>query len=108
MEIPGLNSLLDEFDAIDTQVLGMSVDSKFSHKGWAAGFSGIKFPLLADFHPKGEVAKAYGLWLDEAGISDRATILIDKNGKVLWSESVGPGGAHQPFALLQKAKELVG
>ena len=38
----------------------MSVDSKFSHKGWAAGFSGIKYPLLADFHPKGEVAKKYG------------------------------------------------
>jgi len=108
MEIPGLNSLLEEFDAIDTQVLGMSVDSKFSHKGWAAGFSGIKFPLLSDFHPKGEVAKAYGLWLEEAGISDRATVLIDKKGKVLWSESVTPSGARQPMELLAKAKSLVG
>ncbi len=86
----------------------MSVDSKFTHKGWASTFDGIKFPLMADFHPKGEVSKAYGLWLDEAGISDRATILIDKNGKVLWSKSVGPDGARQPMELLAKTKELVG
>ncbi len=107
MEIPGLNSLLEEFDVADTQVLGMSVDSKFCHKGWAAGFMGINFPLLADFHPKGAVSKDYGIWLDEAGISDRATILIGKDGKVLWSESVGPAGARQPMALLEKVKELV-
>jgi len=107
MEIPGLNALLEQFDAVDTQVLGMSVDSKFSHKGWAAGFSGIKFPLLADFHPKGAVAKEYGLWLEDAGISDRATVLIDRNGKVLWSESVGPSGRRQPTELLEKVKSLV-
>ena len=107
MEIPGLNALLGQFDAVETQVLGLSVDSKFSHKGWAAGFSGIKFPLLLDFHPKGAVAKEYGLWLEDAGISDRATVLIDKEGKVLWSESVTPDGARQPMELLEKTKSLV-
>lgn len=101
-----MNALLSEFDAAETQVLGLSVDSKFCHKAWAKGFEGIDFPLLADFHPKGDVAKAYGLWLDEAGISDRATVLIDKDGKVVWSESVGPGGQRQPSELLGKAKEL--
>ena len=49
----------------------------------------------------------YGLWLDEPGISDRATVLIDKDGTVLWSESVGPGGARQPAELLEKIKSLV-
>jgi len=88
-------------------VLGLSVDSKFCHKAWAGSFSGIRFPLLADFHPKGAVAKEYGLWLDEAGISDRATVLIGKEGKVLWSESVGPDGARQPAELLEKVKSLV-
>jgi len=62
--------------------------------------------LLADFHPKGEVCKAYGLWLDEPGIGDRATVLIGKDGKVLWSESVGPGGERNPADLLAKASEL--
>jgi len=82
------------------------VDSKFSHKAWAQGFSGINYPLLADFHPKGAVAKAYGLWLDGPGIGDRATVMIGKDGKVLWAESVGPGGARVPGDLLTKAKEL--
>ncbi len=88
-------------------MLGLSVDSKFCHKAWATSFDGIKFPLLADFHPKGAVAKDYGLWLDEPGISDRATVLIGKDGKVLWSESVGPGGQRQPAELLKKVQSLV-
>ena len=58
------------------------------------------------FTPREKWPEAYGLWLDEAGISDRATVLIDKDGKVLWSESVGPGGERQPAELLAKVKEL--
>lgn len=84
----------------------MSIDSKYCHQGWAKGFNGIKYPLLADFHPKGKVAASYGLWLEDKGISDRATVLIGKDGKVLWSESVGPGGQRDPAELLAKAKEL--
>lgn len=106
MEIPGLNALLEQFDGCDTQVLGISIDSKFCHKAWASGFAGINYPLLADFHPKGDVAKAYGLWLDGPGIGDRATIMVGKDGKVLWAESVGPGGVRNPSEMLGKAKEL--
>ena len=87
-------------------MLGVSVDSKYCHKAWAETFGGIQFPLLADFHPKGGVAASYGLWLEEAGITDRATVLIGKDGKVLWSESVGPGGERNPADLLAKASEL--
>ena len=82
------------------------MDSKFSHKAWAAGFAGINYPLLADFHPKGEVCKAFGLWLEDAGIGDRATILIDEDGVVQWAESVGPGGKRDPKDLLAKAQAL--
>ncbi len=82
------------------------MDSKFCHKAWAESFNGISFPLLADFHPKGEVAAAYGLWLADKGITDRATILVGKDGKVLWAESVGPGGARQPGELFTRASEL--
>jgi len=53
---------------------------------------GISFPLLADFNPKGEVAKAYDLYLDGAGINDRATVIIDADGIVRHASSVGPGG----------------
>ena len=82
------------------------MDSKFCHKAWAASLGGVGYPLLADFHPKGEVCKAYGLWLDGPGIGDRATVLVDKGGKVVWSESVGPPGQRIPGDLLAKCKEL--
>ena len=101
-----MNALLSEFDACNTQVLGISVDSKFSHRAWANGFGGINYPLLADFHPKGNVAKAYGLWLDGPGIGDRATVLIDADGVVQWAESAGPGGRRDPKYLLEKCKAL--
>lgn len=84
----------------------MSVDSKFCHKAWADSCGGVSYPLLADFHPKGAVAESYGAWLDHAGISDRATVLINKEGKVVWSESVGPPGKREPADLLGKCKEL--
>ena len=87
-------------------MLGISVDSKFCHKAWAETFGGIDFPLLADFHPKGGIANEYGLWLDDKGITDRATVLVGKDGNVLWAESVGPGGARNPGDLLAKVEEL--
>lgn len=64
--------------------------------------------MLADFQPKGKIAKTYGAWLDEPGISDRATVLVGKDGEVKWTESVGPGGARQPMDLLKKCEELGG
>ena len=88
-------------------MLGISVDSKYCHKAWANGFGGISFPLLSDFHPKGAMASSYGLYLTDKGITDRATVLIGPDGKVLWSESVGPGGARVPMDLLKKARDLV-
>ena len=51
------------------------------------------------------MAKAYGAWLEEAGITDRATVLVGKDGSVKWSESVGPGGERVPGDLLAKAEE---
>ena len=84
----------------------MSVDSVYSHANFGASLGGISYPLLADFHPKGAVCGKYGLWLDGPGIGDRATVLIGKDGKVLWAESVGPGGQRNPADLLAKAKEL--
>jgi len=55
-------------------------------------FGGISFPLLSDFHPKGAVADSYGLYLDEAGIDDRATVIVDSTGVVRHVSSVTPSG----------------
>jgi peroxiredoxin len=45
---------------------------------------GLKYPLLADFQPRGEVAGKYGLYLADKGITARATVIVDKKGKVAW------------------------
>lgn len=65
----------------DIQVLGISVDSLWSHKTFAAQ-NGITYPLLADFHPKGEVAKKYGVYLEEKGLSARTAFVVGKDGKI--------------------------
>jgi len=70
-----------QFQGLDAQVLGISVDSAWAHKAFAEKL-GIEYPLLADFHPKGEVARKFGLYLEEKGITNRATVIIDRNGVV--------------------------
>jgi peroxiredoxin len=67
--------------ADDVQVLGISVDSLWAHKAFAAQ-NGITYPLLADFHPKGAVAEKYGVFLPEKGFSARTAFIIGKDGKI--------------------------
>lgn len=67
--------------ADDVQVLGVSVDSLWSHKAFAAQ-NGVSYPLLADFHPRGEVAKKYGVYLEDKGIAARTAFIIGKDGKI--------------------------
>ena len=66
-----------------TQVLGISVDSVWAHMAFAKQM-GLKYPLLADFQPRGEVAGKFGLYLADKGITARATVIVDKKGKVAW------------------------
>lgn len=69
------------FKDLNAEVLGISVDSAWAHKAFAEKL-GIQYPLLADFHPKGEVAKKFGLYLEDKGITNRATVIVDKEGIV--------------------------
>lgn len=87
-----MERLQPRFRAAHTQVLGISVDSVYSHANWAQSLGGISFPLLADFHPKGKTAESYGLYLAEKGITDRATVFIDSKGIVRHASSVTPAG----------------
>lgn len=70
-----------QFEGLNAQVLGLSVDSAWAHKAFAEKL-GISYPLLADFHPKGAVASKFGLYLEDKGITNRATVIIDKEGVV--------------------------
>ena len=75
------------------------MDSIYCHNNWANGLGGISLPLLADFHPKGAVAQSYGLYLEGAGITDRATVIMDTSGTVRHVSSVTPGGERDIAAL---------
>ena len=97
---------MGEFDRADTQVLGVSIDSIYCHGNWAKSLGGVTFPLLADFHPKGAMAQNYGLYLSDKGITDRATVIIDKNGTVRYAVSVTPAGKREAKDLLAEAQKV--
>jgi mycoredoxin-dependent peroxiredoxin len=74
---------MKSFEALDAEVLGVSVDSVWSHKAFAEKM-GIKYSLLADFHPKGAMSDKYGVYLGDKGITGRAIAIVNKVGKVAW------------------------
>ena len=71
------------FDQLDAEVLGVSVDSHWSHKAYAEKM-GIKYPLLADFHPRGAMSDTYGVFMADKGLTSRAIVIVNKAGKVAW------------------------
>lgn len=78
------NAAHAEFHAYGAQLIGISVDGVWCHAAFAAA-RGLHFPLLADFEPKGEVARRYGVYRDADGITERALFVIDSNGVIRWS-----------------------
>jgi peroxiredoxin len=77
---------MKRFEQLDAQVLGLSVDSVWSHKAYAEKM-GIPYPLLADFQPRGAVASQYGVFLADKGITGRAISIIDRDGKMAWHKN---------------------
>ena len=77
---------MKQFEALDAQILGLSVDSVWSHKAYAEKMH-INYPLLADFHPRGAVAAQYGVYLADKGITGRAISIIDRNGNLAWHKN---------------------
>jgi peroxiredoxin len=78
------NEMKEEFDAYGAQLVGLSVDGAWCHQAFARDRD-LFFPLLADFEPKGDVAKRYGVYRSAEGISERALFVLDAEGKVAWS-----------------------
>lgn len=77
---------MKQFETLDAQVLGISVDSVWSHKAFAEKM-GIKYPLLADFQPRGAAAEKYGVFLADKGITGRAIVIVGKDGRVAWAKN---------------------
>ena len=67
---------------------------------------GLSYPELSDFHPKGEVTTAYGLWNEERGAGTRAVIIVDKDGIVRFRQTYEPGTLPEPARILDELKNL--
>jgi peroxiredoxin (alkyl hydroperoxide reductase subunit C) len=91
-ELCALRDSLNDFVNDAVQTLTISVDSSPTHRVWAEQ-QGYQFPLLADFWPHGAVARAYGVFNEDAGTANRGTFLIDKQGIVRFAEMNHPGQA---------------
>jgi peroxiredoxin len=83
-ELALFNEVLPDFERFDAQLFGISVDSAWSHLAFADQRN-LRFPLLSDFHPKGEVAAKYGAYREQDGVAARALFLIDGEGIIRWS-----------------------
>jgi len=91
-ELCGLRDNISLFKSNGIELIGVSVDSKATLRGFAEA-EGYDFNLLADFWPHGAVAKEYGVFLEEKGFANRATFLIDINGIIRASFITAPGEA---------------
>ena len=88
--------------AANAEVIEVSVDNVPSQKAWAESLGGIDFPLLADFHPKAAVAKAYGIYNEDRGVAMRSVFLIDESGVIRHSESFPQGMIPNATEVLKK------
>ena len=98
------HEVLPQLEERNASLVGISVDGAFCHKAFQRELR-TTIPLLADFHPKGEVAKSYGVWSETYGVAKRALVLVDPDGVVRWSYSSPPlevPGANLIFDALEQ------
>ena len=97
--------VLPQIAELGAALVGISVDGTWTHRAFKERL-GVEIPLLADFHPKGEVARSFGAFLEEHGTSNRSLILVDEDGVVEWVyESPSPleiPGANLIFDALER------
>ena len=107
------NEILQEFRRFNASLLGISVDGVWCHLAFAKDRK-LRFPLLADFEPKGAVARIYGAYRQQEGVSERALFVIDADGIVRWSYlspiGVNPGaeGVLAALEALPSSKSTAG
>jgi peroxiredoxin len=91
-QLPVYSELMPEFRKLGAEILGLSVDGAWCHLAFAKDRK-LRFPLLSDFEPKGEVASAYDVYRKQEGVCERALFVIDREGMIRWS-SVSPIGVN--------------
>jgi peroxiredoxin len=100
------NEILSEFQRFNAELLGISVDGSWCHLAFAHDRK-LHFPLLADFEPKGQVARSFGVYRDHEGTTERALFVIDGAGIIRWSY-VSPVGINPGADGILRALEALG
>jgi peroxiredoxin len=101
--MPALEARLKEFEAAGATILGISVDSVYSHDAWARRH-GLSYPLLSDIHRT--ACQAYGVHNVERNCARRSVFIIDRHGTLRFKEEYGPGQIPDPEQLLQVLRGL--
>ena len=102
--MPAFDKRVSDFEKANTQVLGISTDSPFSHENWARSVGIANYPLLSDVHRS--VAKDYGVYWADWNANSRATFIVDKTGKVRFVERYGKGELPDPDKILSEVAKI--
>ena len=102
--MPAFDKRVSDFEKANTQVLGISTDSPFSHENWAKAVGISNYPLLSDIHRT--VAKDYGVYWADWNANSRVTFIIDPTGKVRFVERYGKGELPEPDKILAEIAKL--
>ena len=102
--MPAFDKRIRDFEAADTQVLGISTDSPFSHENWARSVGISHYPLLSDIHRT--ASKAYGVYWPEWNANLRATFVVDRNGVIQFIERYDRGQLPDPDRMLTEVKKI--
>src|SRR4030095_11950135 len=102
--MPAFDKRISDFEAADTQVLGISTDSPFSHENWARSVGISHYPLLSDIHRT--ASKAYGVYWPEWNANLRATFVVDRAGIVRFIERYDRGQLPDPHRMLAEVKKI--
>jgi peroxiredoxin len=102
--MPAFDKRVSDFAKANTQVLGISTDSPFSHENWAKAVGIEHYPLLSDIHRT--AAKDYGVYWSDWNANSRATFIVDGAGKVRFVERYGRGELPDPDKILAEVAKI--
>ena len=102
--MPAFDKRVKDFEAANTQVLGISTDSPFSRENWAKSVSISNYPLLSDTHRT--ASKDYGVYWPAWNANVRATFIVNKQGKIAFVEHYSQGDLPDPDKILAEVKKL--
>ena len=102
--MPAFDKRIGDFEAANTQVLGISTDSPFSHENWAKSVGISNYPLLSDIQRA--VVKDYGVYWADWNANSRATFIVDRQGKIRFIKRHPKGDLPQPDDIFAEVKKL--